>query len=107
MLNMFVLIQDLASQSTSLQSGRDRATDSWYKLDFSESKFVFAHIVHATAEVGIEPRPLAQESETLPPGHRDLRSKIMLMYMGVATSFTNQRITIQICKTDDGRRRTQ
>ena len=73
MLNTFVLIQDLASQSTSLQSGRDRATD---KLEFSGSKFVFAHIVHTTAEVGIEPRPLAQESETLPPGHRGLRFKI-------------------------------
>ena len=26
----------------------------------------------------MEPRPLAQESETLPPGHRDLRFKIYL-----------------------------
>ena len=76
MLNMFVLIQDLASQSTSLQFGRDRATDPGYKLEFLVSKFVFAHIVHTTAEVGIEPRPLAQEPETLPPGHRDLRFKI-------------------------------
>ena len=26
-------------------------------------------VVHTTAAVGIESRPLAQESETLPPGH--------------------------------------
>ena len=44
-----------------------------YKLEFPGSKFVFAHIVHTTAEVGIEPGPLAQESETLPPGHCFLR----------------------------------
>ena len=36
-----------------------------YKLEFSASKFVFAQIIHTKAEVGIEPRPLAQESETL------------------------------------------
>ena len=51
---------------------------------------------HTTAEIGIKPRPLAQESETLPLGHRDL-----LMYMGVAVSFTKQRIAIPICKADD------
>ena len=36
---------------------------------FSGSKCVFAQ-EHNTAEVGIEPRPLAPESETLPLGHR-------------------------------------
>ena len=31
---------------------------------------------HTTAEVGIEPRPIAEERETLLLGHRDLRFKI-------------------------------
>ena len=76
MLNMFVLIQDLASKSKSLQSGGERATDSLVLTGISGSKFFFSHIVHTTAEEGIEPRPLAQESEGLPPGHRFLRFKI-------------------------------
>ena len=56
---------------------------------------------HTTAEVGIEQRPHAHESETLPLGHCDLRFKICfnLMYMGVAVSFTKQRIAISM-RTD-------
>ena len=72
MLIMFVLMQDLASQSTSLNPVGTEPQIPGYKLEISGSKFVFALIVHTTAEVGIEPRPLAQESETLPPGQRDL-----------------------------------
>ena len=77
MLNMFVLIQDMKrpSQQVINPVGTEPLIPG-YKLEFSGSKFVFAHIVHTTAEVGIESRPLAQESETLPLGHRDLRLKI-------------------------------
>ena len=72
MLNMFVLIQDLASSQQVFNPVGTEPLIPGYKLEFSGSKFVFAHIVHTAAGVGIEPRPLAQESETLPPGHRDI-----------------------------------
>ena len=49
-------------------------------MEFSGSKFIFAHIVHTAAEIGIEPRPLAQESETLPPGHRISDLKYVNVY---------------------------
>ena len=59
----------LTSQSTIFQSCRDGAIASWVINQYFRGVKCLAK-GHNTATVGLEPRPLAPESDTLPLSHR-------------------------------------
>ena len=65
----FCLCWGLTSQSTIFQSYQDRATASWVINQYFRGVKCLAQ-GHNTAAVGLEPRPLAWESDTLPLSHR-------------------------------------